>query len=239
LRYVRGIGPATLARLDAERACGPYRSLADFCRRSGLARAPIENLIAIGAFDSFGLPRRALLWQLGLLYRPPSAQAALPLPTEQDMVALPPFTRADELRADYAVSGLSPRYHPLGLLRPALAPDVVASPSLGGLRNGARARVAGLIVCRQRPPTAKGFAFLTLEDEHGLMNVIVRPDVYTRDRRTIDGEGLIVVAGAVQQRDGVLNLMARQVLPIDAARRPARHVPRAEAILVARSHDYA
>jgi hypothetical protein len=66
----------------------------------------------------------------------------------------------------------------------------------------------------------------------------VRPDVYVRDRRTIDGEGLIVVAGAVQQRDGVLNLMARQVLPLDAARRPALQVPRAEAILVARSHDY-
>ena len=228
-----------LARLDAERACGPYRSLADFCRRSGLARAPIENLIAIGAFDSFGLPRRALLWQLGLLYRPPSAQAALPLPTDQDMVALPPFTRADELRADYAVSGLSARYHPIGLLRPALAPDVVSSPRLGALRNGARARVAGMIVCRQRPPTAKGFAFLTLEDEHGLMNVIVRPDVYARDRRTIDGEGLIVVSrrGTAARRraqpDGAAGAAARR------GPAPALHVPRAEAILVARSHDYA
>jgi len=240
LRYVRGIGPAALARLDAERAAGPYRSLADFCRRSGLGRAPIENLIAIGAFDGFGLARRELLWQLGLLYRPPGPQAALPLPTEQDMVALPPFTPTDELTADYAVSGLSPRYHPIRLLRPTLAPDVVASPRLSTLREGARARVAGMIVCRQRPPTAKGFTFLTLEDEHGLMNVIVRPAVYARDRRTINGEGLVVVTGTVQRRDGVLNLQAQRVLPVTLVQRPAEDEREpALALPTARSHDYA
>jgi error-prone DNA polymerase len=229
LRYVRGVGPAALARLDAERACGPYRSLADFCRRSGLPRAPIENLIAIGAFDSFGLARRELLWQLGLLYRPPGPQAALPLPTEQDMVALPAFTPAEELLADYAVSGLSPRHHPIGLARPRLAPEIATSTRLGGLCQGALARVAGMIVCRQRPPTAKGFVFLTLEDEHGLMNVIVRPGVYARDRRTINGEGLVLVAGAVQRQDSVLNLLAHQVQPLD----PPTALP------TARSHDYA
>jgi error-prone DNA polymerase len=229
LRYVRGLGPTTLARLDAERACGPYRSLADFCRRTGLARAPIENLIAIGAFDSFGLARRELLWQLGLIYRPPGPQAALPLPTEQDMVALPPMTTAEELLADYAVSGLSPHYHPIGLVRPRLPPGVAPSTRLGQLRSGIHARVAGMIVCRQRPPTARGFVFLTLEDEHGLMNVIVRPGVYARDRRTINGEGLVLVDGAVQHQQGVLNLMARQVQPL---------VP-AAALPVARSHDYA
>ncbi len=211
LRYVRGLGPAALARLEAERACGPYRSLADFCRRTGLPRAAIENLIAIGAFDSFGLARRELLWQLGLLYRPPGPQAALPLSTEQDMVALPPFTPAEELLADYTVSGLSPRYHPIGLVRRRLPPGVASSARLGRLRHGAPARVAGMIVCRQRPPTAKGFVFLTLEDEHGLMNVIVRPAVYARDRRTINGEGLVLVDGAVQRQQGVLNLLAHQV----------------------------
>jgi error-prone DNA polymerase len=229
LRYVRGLGPTALARLDAERACGPYRSLADFCRRAGVPRAPIENLVAIGAFDSFGLARRELLWQLGLIYRPPSAQAALPLPTEQDMVTLPLLTPAEELLADYTVSGLSSRYHPIELARPRLPPEIATSTRLGGLRQGAHARVAGMIVCRQRPPTAKGFMFLTLEDEHGLMNVIVRPGVYARDRRTINGEGLVVVAGAVQRQDGVLNLMAQQVQPLQAA----------SGLPLPRSHDYA
>jgi error-prone DNA polymerase len=229
LRYVKGLGPAAAGRLDAERACGPYRSLADFCRRGGLPRAAIENLIVVGAFDSLGLARRELLWQLGLLYRPPGPQAALPLPTDQDMVALPAFTVNEELLADYAVSGLSPRYHPIGLARPALAPGICPSTRLGGLRHGARARVAGMVVCRQRPPTAKGFVFLTLEDEHGLMNVIVRPGVYARDRRTINGEGLVMVAGAVQHQEGVLNLLAQTVLPLEAAR----------ALPTARSHDYA
>jgi error-prone DNA polymerase len=192
-------------------------------------RAPIENLIAIGAFDSFGLARRELLWQLGLLYRPPGLQAALPLPTEQDMVALPAFTPAEELLADYHVSGLSSRYHPIGLARPRLSPEVATSTRLGRLRHGAHARVAGMIVCRQRPPTARGFMFLTLEDEHGLMNVIVRPGVYERDRRTINGEGLVLVAGAVQHQQGVLNLLAQQVQPLEAT----------SGLPTAASHDYA
>jgi len=229
LRYVRGLGPAALARLDAERACGPYRSLADFCRRAGVPRAPIENLIAIGACDSFGLARRELLWQLGLVYRPPGPQAALPLPTEQDMVALPALTPAEELVADYTVSGLSPRYHPIGLARSRLPPEIATSTRLARLRHGAPARVAGMIVCRQRPPTAKGFVFLTLEDEHGLMNVIVRPGVYAHDRRTINGEGLVLVAGAVQHQQGVLNLLAQQVQPLDVTR----------GLPTAASHDYA
>jgi error-prone DNA polymerase len=126
-------------------------------------------------------------------------------------VALPPFTPAEELLADYTVSGLSPRYHPIGLVRRRLPPGVASSVRLGRLRHGAPARVAGMIVCRQRPPTAKGFVFLTLEDEHGLMNAIVRPAVYARDRRTIHGEGLVLVEGAVQRQEGVLNLLAHQV----------------------------
>jgi error-prone DNA polymerase len=141
------------------------------------------------------------------------------------------MTPSDELRADYAVSGLSPRYHPIGLVRAALPPGVVASPRLGQLRHGAATCVAGMIVCRQRPPTAKGFVFLTLEDEAGLMNIIVRPDVYARDRRTINGEGLVLVAGQVQHQEGVLNLMARRVRPLTDA-------ITATPLPVAHSHDY-
>ena len=226
---MRGLGPAALERLEAERASGPYRSLADFCRRARLPRAASENLILIGAMDSFGLTRRALLWQLGLLYRPPSKQAALPLPTAQDEIALPAFTPAEELQADYAISGLSPRYHPLGLLRASLPAAVASTAGLERVRSGGWTWLAGMIVCRQRPPTAKGFMFLTLEDEHGLANVIVRPDVYERDRRTINNEGLVLVGGVVQRQDDVLNLMARTVRPLAAAR----------ALPTARSHDYA
>ena len=89
---MRGLGPAALARLEAERASGPYGSLGEFCGRTGLPRAAIENLILVGAFDSFGLSRRTLLWQLGLLYQSPRAQAALPLPTARDEVTLPAFS---------------------------------------------------------------------------------------------------------------------------------------------------
>lgn len=227
-RYVRGLGPAALARLEAERAAGPFRSLADCCRRSGLPRAALENLILVGAFDRFGLPRRTLLWQLGLVYCPPRAQAPLPLPTEQDLVALPPLTPAEELQADYALSGLSPRYHPLGLLRPRLPRWVVDSTTVRGLRAGVRTWLAGMVVCRQRPPTAKGVLFLTLEDERGLANVIVPPALYERARRVLHDEGLVLVAGRVQRRDGVVNLVAERVEPL-----------RAVWLATARSRDFA
>ncbi len=255
-RYVAGLGEVQRERLDAARLAGRYASLGEFCRRSGLAREAVENLIAIGAGDSFGLHRRELLWQLGLIYRPEvhhaatrrrrpteaeviakrlvpvtqrapqplpfrPVQEALPLPIAQDMVALTPMTPRAEAEADYAISGLSPRYHWLQFFRPQLAEDVVSSRQLERLPDGTTVRLAGLVVCRQKPGTAKGFLFITLEDEWGLANVAVRPDVYERFRSLWRLEPLVVVRGVVQKRDGVVNLMAQQVEALAGADLPS------------------
>jgi error-prone DNA polymerase len=223
LRYVQGLSEATAREVEEERERnGPFRSLFDLLERTRLKREAIENLVACGAFDGFGLERRELLWQLGLLYRSDGRsgverQLALPLPTEQDMVELSAMTAWDRMAADYAVLGLSPGSHPLAFLRSQLHEGVVPSRMLESLEDGTPVEVAGLVVCRQRPGTAKGFVFLVLEDEFGLVNVIVKPDLYQRQRLTVRTEPFVVVRGELQRRDGTVNLVAESFRALQAA----------------------
>jgi error-prone DNA polymerase len=239
-RYVEGIGATQLAQLERARRDGPYSSLRDFLRRTGLSREAVENLIAIGAFRELGLRRRELLWQLGLIYRPDVHHAAtarpdapfrplqeeLRLPIEQDLVTLPEMTPQEEAEADYAVSGLSPRYHWMQFFRPRLNEGIATSVMLDRLRDGERVRVAGLVVCRQRPATAKGFLFVTLEDEFGLANVIVKPPVYERFRLLWRLEPVITVSGVLQRRDGTTNVVAARVEPLSVT--PEQVMPSAK-----------
>ena len=114
----------------------------------------------------------------------------------------------DRMAADYAVLGLSPNHHPMAFLRPQLHEGVVPSHLLSTLPDSTPVEVAGLVVCRQRPATAKGFAFLVLEDEFGLVNVIVKPDLYQRQRSLVRTEPFVIVRGELQRRDGTVNLLA-------------------------------
>ncbi|RLC56613.1 MAG: error-prone DNA polymerase, partial [Chloroflexi bacterium] len=174
LRYTRGLSREAALPVEAERERnGEFRSLFGFLERTSLKRESIENLIACGAFDSFGLERRQLLWQLGLLYRSKDRgrserQLALALPVEQDMVALRPMSGWDRMTADYTVLGMSPSHHPMAFLRPGLNEAIAPTHMLGSLEDGTPVQVAGMVVCRQRPGSAKGFVFLLLEDEFGL-----------------------------------------------------------------------
>ena len=236
LRYVKGLSEATAREVEAERdGGGPFRSLFDFLERTRLKREAVENLIACGAFDAFGLERRELLWQLGLVYRsegrnsPKASQLALPLPTGQDMPAgagfgLRPMTEWDRMVADFAVLGLSPNHHPMVFLRAGLHEGVVPSAMLGALPDGARVEVAGLVACRQRPGTAKGFVFLVLEDEFGLVNVVVRPGLHERQRLLVRTEPFVIVRGKLQRRDGTVNVVAESLraLPVSGVA-PAAH----------------
>lgn len=227
--YVDKIGDEAAQLIEQERqAHGPYRSLADFVRRVPLAREAIENLIVVGGFDSFGLARREALWQLGLFIPArgfgrkgtgvAGRQLPLALPVEQDMVALRPMSAWDQMVADYDTLGLSPRYHPLGLLRPHLPAELIPIAELENLHDGADVLIAGLVVCRQRPLTAKGITFLLLEDERGLVNVIVYPAIYEAQRLLVRGEPFLVVEGRLQHREGTLNVMARRFHTLEAAR---------------------
>ncbi|HEY3111215.1 MAG TPA: error-prone DNA polymerase, partial [Chloroflexota bacterium] len=217
LSCVRGLGEAAARAIVAERSAGgPFRSLRDLLGRTGLARPAAENLIAVGALGELGLARRDLIWQLGLLLpsAPRAGQLGLPLPIEQDMAHLPDMTTWEKMIADYGLLELSPGYHPLGLLRGGLPRDALSAVQLRRLRDGQRARTVGLVVCRQRPGTAKGHVFLLLEDETGLTNVVIRPDLYEAARSVVRGEPYLCVEGIARQESGSFNLVAERVGPM-------------------------
>jgi error-prone DNA polymerase len=202
---------------------GPFRSLRDFCWRTSLRREAIESLVRAGAFDDLGLNRRELLWQLGLVYRPNGHHAAerqipLPLPTAQDEVPLRDLTRWERLVADYETVGFSAHDHPMAVVRPALGEGVLSTAHVEALPDGIELQVAGLVVCRQQPGTAKGFVFLVLEDEYGLANVVVKPAVYLRYRALVRAEPFVVILGRLQRRDGTTNVIAKSFRPLRVPR---------------------
>jgi error-prone DNA polymerase len=123
------------------------------------------------------------------------------------------------MAADYDVLGLSPRYHPLGLLRSKLPERYVTTKDLEAMPDGLTIQIAGLVVCRQRPGTAKGIQFLLLEDELGLVNVVVYPSLYEERRLVVRGEPFILVAGRLQKKDDTTNIVATGIWALDEARR--------------------
>jgi len=209
--YVNGLGEGAAERLEQAQAQGPFRSLKAFCHRTRLPRRWVQRLIRVGAMDHWQIPRRNLLWELGKITYPEELDLDLP----PDEIHFPPLSRAEELVEDYTLLGLSPDDHPLALYRPWLELEgVLSSEQLNWRSDGDWVRVAGMSVVRQRPPTAKGFAFLTLEDEEGLMNVVIRPNVYEQYRAVVHGVALLLVGGRLQSQEGVTNIVARYIAPL-------------------------
>jgi error-prone DNA polymerase len=225
--FIDGIGEEAANALVQERLHGgPYRSLRDLIRRTRLKREVLERLILLGACRSFGLHRRELLWQLGLIIadrrigsrkRAAGWQLALDLPVRQDMVELPEMGEWDALHADYDLLKLSPDNHPLGLLRSVLPAHYVRANELPDQPNHRQLQIAGLVVCRQRPMTAKGMLFMLLEDETGLANVIVHPPLYNERRMVVRGSPFVTVTGRLQLRDGTVNIVASDIETLDAS----------------------
>jgi error-prone DNA polymerase len=211
--YVKELGEKAISRIVAEREGRPYVSLEDFYFRAGLERKLMENLVLAGAFDSFSRPRRQLLWQLGLLERKHPGE--LPLKFDDVRVSLPELTELEEMKADYQVQGLSTKYHPMQVMRKQICGDgLLKSSEIAQLSPNTRVRIAGYVIIRQRPATAKGFAFMTIEDEEGTVNVVLRPGVYEKHRQVFKLESLIVVEGVVQKRDGSLNILANALFAL-------------------------
>jgi len=214
-----------------------FRSLDDLVARAGLRRDEVVTLADIGALNAFGYDRRSALWQAERAVRPSgemfeeaggagwedsensaaNPKSQIPNPntdTDADTDACPlrPMTESERLVADYAGTGLTVGRHPMALRRDALAMrGIVRAIDLRSARHGRRVRVAGMVITRQRPGTAKGFVFLTLEDETGVANIIVRPDLFARDRLAIVEEPFLIVDGVLQMQDGVISVRAEQV----------------------------
>ncbi len=211
LRTVKGFGEVEAARMMDAREGRAFVNLRDLCQRSRLPPGKIENLILSGALDGWG-PRRRLLWELGVTDYEPDT---LPFALEDGEIELPPLSLAQEISLEHEILGLSPRQHTMSFYRPWLDEHgITDSRQVKQCRDGARVRVAGLIVMHQAPPTAKGMRFITLEDEYGLLGVIVRPNVYERFRRVVRGASALIVAGRVQREGTVVSVLmqsAREV----------------------------
>jgi error-prone DNA polymerase len=124
------------------------------------------------------------------------------------------MTEWERMRADYLILGMSPNYHPMSFLRPRLHEGVIATHMVESIPDGQQIDIAGLVVCRQQPGTAKGFVFMVLEDEFGLVNVIVKPDIYEKQRQVVRGEPFVIARGEIQRRDGITNLMVESFAPL-------------------------
>jgi DNA polymerase III alpha subunit len=160
--------------------------------------------------DSFGLSRRDLIWELGKLH----LEDELALEVE-DRVELPELTRIGKLNMEYAALGLSTEDHIMAILREWLQSRKIAnSQTIETVLAGSHISCAGMVVVRQAPPTAKGFRFITLEDEFGFINVIVRPKIYDIYRRVLRTEQLLLVRGEVQRERAVVNLLAEHISPL-------------------------
>jgi error-prone DNA polymerase len=230
LGYIRGIRRQEVEALVAAReAAGPFRSLSDLASRAGAGAPALELLAWSGACDSLAAPtlnvasaptaspRRLALWQLGVSTPgrrvPGGVQLSLPL----DLPAPPQLrslSRWEAMLADYGTTGLTVNAHPMELLRHRLPDGVATSAELERLTHGARIRIGGLVVARQRPGTAAGVVFVLLEDEHGTINLIVPPKIYERHRLLVRTEPLLLVEGKLERfaaAGGAINILVDKI----------------------------
>jgi hypothetical protein len=219
LRQVKGLQQEEMERLVARRA-GGYRDLADLRRRAGVGAAALDRLARADAFQSMNLNRRGAIWRaIGLdrtgheLDLPPLfAWATGRTAPAEPGVALPRMTLGQEVAEDYANLRLTLRQHPLALLRPWLDRKVIKAARLAEIDDGRRVEVAGLPLVRQRPGTASGVIFITIEDESGVANLVVWPAVFERYRRVVLGAQLLMVRGKVQKEGLVIHIVADQLI---------------------------
>jgi error-prone DNA polymerase len=211
LRYVRGLREEAGRRMERAR---PFASADDLVRRAGLRSDELARLAELGALGSLGLERRAALWEVEKAARPsgPLYNALAPPPGPSPLL---PMTPTEAMVADYEGSGLSLGPHPMTFHRARLERSgVVRAIDLQGMRDGSPVRVAGAVVVRQRPGTAKGFVFLNLEDETGLVNVVVPPPLFHRYRLTLVAEPFLLITGVLEHREGVISVRAGRIEPL-------------------------
>ena len=211
LRYVRGLREEAGRRMERER---PFTSADDLVQRAGLRSDELARLAELGALGSLGLERRAALWEVERAARP-SGPLYRALETPPEPSPLSPMTTTEAMVTDYEGSGLTLGPHPMTFHRAHLVREGVArAADLPGMKDGRSLRVAGAVVVRQRPGTAKGFVFLNLEDETGLVNVVVPPSLFHRHRLTLVNEPFLLIAGVLEHREGVISVRAGRIEPL-------------------------
>jgi error-prone DNA polymerase len=214
LRQIDGLQREAGERLVARR---PYRTVEELRARGGVPVHAIQQLAAADAFRSMGLDRRAALWDSRALKQAPD----LPLfvhaeardeGTESAPAILPAMPLSEHVVNDYQTIRLSLKAHPMCFLREHYAGQkFVTADQLKSIKDGQRLAIAGLVLIRQRPGSAKGVVFITLEDETGVANLVIWPDVFEKQRKIVMGARLMAVHGIVQSEEGIIHVVARRL----------------------------
>jgi error-prone DNA polymerase len=209
--YVKGLKRESAEAIVQARTHRSFESVDDFKQRVPISKEEMRNLAALGALNEIGRKRhrRDALWESELLSSPNMLVAGSPPEVPSPLAAMTPIER---LGTDFANSGLSIGVHPMSFQRERLdAMNVLTAVKLKQSPDGMKVRVAGGVICRQQPGTAKGFVFLSLEDETGVANIIVKPDVFKGLRTTIVSNPYLVVEGVLQNTRGVCSVVALNV----------------------------
>jgi error-prone DNA polymerase len=222
LRYVHGLQHAAAERVEMERARAPFGNAAELVQRCALPGEQLERLAHVGALASLGLGRRAALWQVAeVAGRRGPLFATLP---PEDASPLAEMRPLDETVADYAGLHLTTGPHLMAYVRAEMdRRGVLPVADLERAPDGAVVRVAGAVIVRQRPGTAKGFVFLTMEDETGMVQAIVRPNLFREHRPFIIATPVMIIEGSLQKRDGTISVRARRFEAVDADAAVASH----------------
>ncbi len=223
LKYVQALSEDKAEALVEERTrSGPFESIRDLAQRAALRVDELRALVESGACDCFGLRRRELLWQLGLVPRAQTVpgsggeekQLALPLDPTVATPDLPEPSVWEKVLSDYRTTSLSIGVHPVELMRPHLPPGTLTSVELRDRPNRSQVQVAGMVVARQRPATANGVVFMLLEDEYAQVNLIVLPPVYDRFRGIVRGEPLLLARGRYEHVDRNRNIVVEELVSL-------------------------
>jgi error-prone DNA polymerase len=233
--YVRDLGEEGRRAIVAERAHRPYTSFDDFLHR--LRGAPVgpravRNLVMVGAFDALGQPRRELLWGWQERWHGQGLRKGIEQQSELRLngtaPVLPDIDAFDANQLEYRISDLSTGHHLIHFCRERLQQmGALESNKLAAIPNNRKVRVAGLVITRQAPSTAKKIRFFTLEDEFGQVNVTIKPDVYERYRQVANRQPILVIDGVMQRNDGVYSVLASHIEALQGVPRPPQ-----------KSHDY-
>lgn len=210
LRMVAGLPISAVEQILRVRQHGPFQSVDDFMTRTSLGRGVSQRLSRADAFASLHIGRRQALWQALPTHEPGSLFRNVP--DREQPASLPALSPAMEVTADYRTTGLSLRAHPFQFLRERVsALKVVPAKDLESLPDGQGVKVAGLVLLRQRPGTAKGVTFVTLEDETGQVNLVIWQSVWDHYRRAARNASVMLVTGHLQIAEGIIHVVARRI----------------------------
>ncbi|MFZ1684963.1 MAG: error-prone DNA polymerase [Candidatus Zixiibacteriota bacterium] len=214
-RFVGSLGDTAKEKIKTALASGRFSSVADFVFRTGLTEDAVRQIAKVGAFNKVGRSRRDSLWDVLAVSREDPDAPSL-FPEEAGAVPFPAMTKKEKLSTDFGVMGLTTGPHPMTLIRPMLVKqNVLSSADIRRVSNGTPVKVAGMVIIRQQPETAKGIIFATLEDEFGFINIVVKPTYKKKYRDAFLYSTCLLVKGQLERKGSVINIVGLEFSPLN------------------------